>query len=453
MTFWKAQFTLALLATLTATTGRAENDDREGGATPARLTARAVAAIAAREAPAVMAARHEVEGAEADREAVNRARYPDVALTARYSRLSSIPERLRTLSLPFPDGSSASLVLPEFLNVYSARAALVVPLTDAWLSLAANVKALGHVTEAKRLELAATQAQASFEARSAFLVYRRAAGARRIAQSALDIASAQLADQEKRVQAGTVAASTTLTFEAAVNAATARLRICESEMTAAEAAVRFFLPRSLASAPLLLEEEPFPGLPSSDIQESPLLRAALTAVSAADARVSAETLSMLPHLALVAGASVDAPSQRAFAASKLEAVPGWDLTLQLEWNLSALTIGAAKKQRAIADREALRARAEEARRQLEAQQKSALAAKASAQARVAAAASGVTTAHKLSDARRTELASGFATPLDLTAAESERLRAELEQEDAELELRVAEARLAFVGGYIESNQN
>jgi outer membrane protein TolC len=162
---------------------------------------------------------------------------------------------------------------------------------------------------------------------------------------------------------------------------------------------------------------------------------------------------MLPHLALVAGASVDAPSQRAFAASKLEAVPGWDLTLQLEWSLSALTIGAAKKQRAIADREALRARAEEARRQLEAQQKSALAAKASAQARVAAAASGVSTAHKLSDARRTELASGFATPLDLTAAESERLRAELEQEDAELELRVAEARLAFVGGYIESNQN
>ena len=422
-------------------------------ALPARLTAKDVAAIAAREAPAVMAARREVEGSEADKAVVNRARYPEVAVTARYSRLSSIPERLRTLSLPFPDGTSASLILPEFRNASSARVALVVPLTDAWLGLAANVEALGHVTEAKRLELAAMQAQVSFEARSAFLFYRRAVGARRIAASAIEILSAQLEDQEKRVRAGSASGSTTLTFEAARNAAAARLHICEAETVAAEAAVRVFLPTSLSSVPFALEDEPSPLVPSEDIQNWPLLRAALAAVSAADARVSAETLSMLPHLALVAGASVDAPSQRAFAASKLEAVPSWDITLQLEWNLSSLTVGAAKKDRAIADREALRFRAEEARRRLEAQRIGALAAKSGAQSRVAAAEAGVATARKLSAARRAELASGFATPLDLTAAESEHVRAELEQEDAVLELRVAEARLAFVGGYIELASN
>ena len=127
--------------------------------------------------------------------------------------------------------------------------------------------------------------------------------------------------------------------------------------------------------------------------------------------------------------------------------------MQLEWNLSSLTVGAAKKDRAIADREALRFRAEEARRRLEAQRIGALAAKSGAQSRVAAAEAGVATARKLSAARRAELASGFATPLDLTAAESEHVRAELEQEDAVLELRVAEARLAFVGGYIELASN
>jgi len=424
----------------------------ERGGRPTRLTAREVAAIAAREAPAVMAARYEVESAEADKDAINRLRYPDLALSARYARLSAIPERLRTLSFSLPEGT-ANVVLPEFLNTYAARAALVVPLTDAWLGLAANVKALGHVTEAKKLELAATQAQVSFEARSAFLIYRRAVGARRIAASALEIASAQLEDQEKRVNAGVAAASSTLTFEAARNAATARLHISEAETIAAEAAIRVFLPKSLATVPLSLEEEGSLLPSSSDIQNSPLLKAALTAISAADARVSAEIMSALPRLALVAGASVDAPSQRAFAASKLEAVPAWDITLQLEWSLSWLTTGAAKKNHAIAEREALRYRAEDARRQLEAQQKSAVAAQSSAQARVAAAQAGEATAQKLSKARRTELASGFATPLDLTAAESERVRAELEQEDAKLELKLAEARLAFVGGYIESSPN
>jgi outer membrane protein TolC len=424
----------------------------ERGGRPTSLTAREVAAIAAREAPAVMAARHEVEGAEADKDAINRLRYPDLALSARYTRLSAIPERLRTLSLPLP-GGAANMVLPEFLNTYAARAALVVPLTDAWLGLAANVKALGHVTKAKELELTATQAQVSFEARSAFLIYRRAVGARRIAASALEIASAQLEDQEKRAKAGAAAASSTLTFEAARNAATARLHICEAETIATEAAIRVFLPKSLATVPLSLEEEGSPLPTSSDIQDSPLLKAALVAVSAADARVSAETMSALPRLALVAGAGVDAPSQRAFVASKLEAIPGWDITLQFEWSLSWLTTGAAKEKHAIAEREALRSRAEDVRRQLEAQQKSAVAAQSSAHARVASAQAGVATAQKLANARRTELSSGFATPLDLTAAESERVRAELEQEDAELELKLAEARLAFVGGYIESAPN
>lgn len=441
-----------LVFMLTGLAGSAASADQDGPRPwPSRLTAKDVAAIAAREAPAVLAARHEVDGAQADRDAVNRLRYPDVALSARYTRLSSIPERLRTLSLPFPDGTSAGITLPEFLNTYAARAALVVPLTDAWLGLAASVKALGHVTEAKRLELAATQAQVSFESRSAFLVYRRALSARRIALSALTIATAQLEDQDKRVRAGAAAPTSTLTFEAARNAAQARLRICEAEVTAAEAAVRVFLPPALATVPLDTEDQPSPLATASEISNSPLLRAAQTAVSAADARVSSETLSMLPHLALVAGASVEAPSQRAFAASKLERVSSWDITLQLEWSLSSLTTGSAKRARAVADREGLAARAEEIRRQLEAQQKSALAARSSARARLAAAEAGVATARKLSAARRTELASGFAMPLDLTTAESERVRAELEQEDAGLELSLAEARLAFVGGYIESH--
>jgi outer membrane protein TolC len=150
---------------------------------------------------------------------------------------------------------------------------------------------------------------------------------------------------------------------------------------------------------------------------------------------------MLPRLSLVAGAEVNAPNPRAFAASDLVGVPAWDVTLQLEWSLSAVTQGSARRAAAVAEREALRARAEELRRQLDALRKGAVATRSSAEARVLASRSAVVTAIRLAEIRSDEFAAGLGTPLEVTNAEAERVR-------AELELRLADARLAYAAGYV-----
>jgi len=417
-------------------------------AADAPLTESRVVELAAQDAPAVLAARSEARAAEHERSAAARARLPDLAVTASYARLSSLDERYRTLELPEPGGSRIGVVLPEILDRYSARAALVVPLSDPWLTLASIERAAGQAAAAKALEAQATQARVAYEARGAFLLYRRAQGARRIAASAFEIAVAQARDQAQRANAGTAPASSVLTFETARDAALARLRIAEADLAAADATVRTFLPATLNTAPLVTDDArsspaalPAPG-------EPPALRAARTAVQAADARVDAETQAMLPHLSLVAGADVASPNARAFALDHATTVVTWDVTLQLEWSLSSLTTGRAKRDRAIAEREALAARAEQLRRQLDAERTSAAAARASAESRLAASDHAVATATKLAEVRRNELATGVATPLDVTNAEGERVRAALEREDAVLDLQLADARLAFAAGWI-----
>jgi outer membrane protein TolC len=342
-------------------------------------------------------------------------------------------------------------VIPDVLDSYGVRAALVFPLSDAWLTLAANAQALGHVAMAKRLEVEATRARIAYEARAAFLLYRRASGSRRIAEAALDVANAQASDQRERVRAGTAPASSVLTFEAASNAAGARLLIAEAEVVAAEANVRVFLPPSLATAPFALDDGAGLPLVQGSVEGSAVSRAAEEAVLAAEARVNAENLSMLPRLSFVAGAEVSAPNPRAFAANDLAGIPAWDVTVQLDWSLSALTTGSARRGRAAAEQEALRSRADELRRELKALRASAAAARTSAEARVAASRAGVVTATKLAAARRDEFAAGLATPLDVINAEAERVRAEVEQADADLELRLADTRLAYAVGYVPSS--
>jgi outer membrane protein TolC len=435
----------ALLAgsILALSTAEARADDLEGPLTEAR-----VVAMAAREAPSVIAAVHDADAAEAERTAVDRARLPDLVITGRYTRLSSIPSRFRTLSVPFPDGTEARFGIPQLLNSATARAAVVVPLTDAWLGLAANARALGHVATAKRIELEAAQARAAYEARAAFLLYRRSRGALRIAESAVAVAEAQEGDQKRRVSAGTAAPSTALTFEVAMNAAVARLRAAEADVAATEAGVRTFVPASLAAAPLVIDEGPGAPLSTGTMGTPPALRAAEAAARAADTRAEAETLAMLPRLSLVAGAEVSAPHPRAFAVTSLVGVPSWDVSVQLDWSLTAVTTGSARADRAVAEGAALRARAEEIRRQLHWQRTSALAARISAEARVAAGRASVATTTKLTEARQNELAAGAATPLDVTTAEAERVRARLELIDAELDLRLSEARIAFTSGYV-----
>ncbi|MBS2020153.1 MAG: TolC family protein [Deltaproteobacteria bacterium] len=446
-----ASVPLALALLLEAPLALAQDAPSPAAARPSarRISEADAAEIAVRTHPSVTAARHAAVAAEAEHDAATFARLPDLTLSGRYTRLSSIPTRFRTLSLPGPDGADSSFVLPQVLDGWAARAAVAIPLSDAWLSLAAAARAAGEGARAQRLELEATRARIAFEARAAYLGFRRAFGALRIASTALEVATAQLREQQQRVDAGVAPPTSVLGLETARYAAVARLATAEAELGASEARLRTLL-GDVAQGEVLT--------PADDgaldarragvgIDENPSVRASLASARAAGARSDAEDLALIPRLSVVFGAEVVAPSPRAFAVSKLVGVPAWDVTVQLEWSLSSLTVGTARRARANAEREVLAARAAEVRRQVDAQRAVAASVEAGARSRVAAAEASARAASKLAETRRAELAAGAATPLDVTTAEAERVQADLEKNDAELAWRLARAELDFVAGW------
>jgi len=135
--------TLAALVALLTSAVRAE-------ATPTGLSEARIVELAVQAVPTVLAARHEAETARASTAAAERARLPDLVVGGSYIRLSSIPSRYRSLGVALPDGSNLRLTVPQVLDVYTARAALVVSLSDSWLGLAAQARAAGALADAKR---------------------------------------------------------------------------------------------------------------------------------------------------------------------------------------------------------------------------------------------------------------------------------------------------------------
>jgi outer membrane protein TolC len=158
-----------------------------------------------------------IEAAEADRDAAAEARragrralIPDVQLSGRYTRLSSIPTQYRSLN---------GFTFPQLLDSFGARAQLVVPLSELFLNLAASARALGHLAEAAELELVSARAPIAYEARAAFLNYWRSKLALATAVETTRAASSQVRDQRARQEAGTVARNDVLTFEVALDQA------------------------------------------------------------------------------------------------------------------------------------------------------------------------------------------------------------------------------------------
>ena len=123
---------------------------------------RRVVELALADHPTIQAAIEAKRAAEAGYDAAQRARIPDLSVSARYARLSSIPARYRSF-----DG----FTFPQLLDQLGARAELSVPLSNAFLGLAAAARAAGREAEAREIEIVSTRAQVTYEARVAFLQY------------------------------------------------------------------------------------------------------------------------------------------------------------------------------------------------------------------------------------------------------------------------------------------
>ena len=422
-------------------------------ATPLAIDEALVIATASTSSPGLRAAHHDAASAGEDAVRAQRARLPGLTLSARYTRLSSIPERYRSVSLD-PTGVSPPIVFPQLLDNYNMRASLEISLTDPFLRLAAAAEAAGQVAAARRLETEAAHAKLVFDARSAYFVLARAHLGRRIAEDALHAAEEQERLENDRVKAGTSPPTRALGFSASVHGARTRQEVANAEVGAAEAALRQYLRVEDLERPLILAQPSLASEAARDLPEqrrSPTedpatIRALETIREAAAAKVREETWALLPRLAATASGDVSAPSARVIGASTLQTVPTWEVGAVLEIPLTQMFGQLSSRASAREALGAAEARVEEARRALKAHQGGARALWQGARSRLDAGRLALVVARTLAEARRGELAAGLAIPLDVTSAESELLRARTEVADAELDLRLADARLDLLEG-------
>lgn len=410
-----------------------------GRADTVTVDERSVVAAALASHPVVLAAREESAAAASSATAADRARLPDVTVTGRYARLSSIPARYRT----FGDA-----VFPQLLDNLGVRTELSLPLTDAFLGLAAAARAAGHKAEAAQLDVETARARVAYEARIAVLTYASRAYALRNAEEFLRVARKQAEDLRARVHAGTAARNDALPYETALDAAQSAVEAAKADLATAEQTLFTFAPDLRSKT---LEPPPLAALaPSASSEappkESPRVASLAAEHRAAEATESAATWAQLPRISAYAVGDVSAPSPRVFLLTKLEAIPTWEAGVRLEWSLSQATVGAARASEARHHADALAAQVANARRAVEAERASAHAALQAAENRIRLADARVARARELAKARQGEQEAGTALPLNVVVAQADVLRAENEQVDAAVERALALAKIDFADG-------
>jgi outer membrane protein TolC len=414
---------------------------------PLRIDEWRIVDIALRTHPSIEAMETAVKSARSVVMGSRLALVPDLSLTASYARLSNIPERYRTL-----DGA----VFPLLLDSFSGKASLTVPLSDMFLSLAADVRAANRLEEATQLEQGITRARVAYEARMLYFAFWRRTLMVKAAEKAVQAAEANLRDQRARAHEGAVARNEVLPFETALDEAVVQLEVERSELAGAEAMLRAVAPE-LGSRPLMVPDEvpssaSVEALPPPSVTGSaPELAMLEQQVRAANERVKSAAWSALPKLILFGNADLSAPSPRVFTATKLEPVASWEAGAQIQWSLSQHAAGLVRSAQARQELAALEARREEARRQIQSRRVATLASLSAATARTARARDQVTRATALAKARRGELAAGTALPLAVVDAEADLIRATSESIAAYIAINTAYAELDFIEGRSSPN--
>ncbi len=448
---------------------------------PGGITIEQAAARAIRAAAQVRAAAANVEAADAARTEAAWAMVPQLALSARYTRLSEITApRLsfgsaaafcvnqqtaalyagttnaagQTVCLnprdssPPPSTGSAGFSFPVILDQFAVRATLSVPLTDIPFRLARLYEAAGRTAEARRLDAEAARAQAAADGRVAFLEYLRSQAQVAITQQAVEAARRHREDLSRFVEAGTVARVELLRVEAQVAEADRLVVMAREGAAVAEANARIRLGVESGERIVLGEPLDAPIDVPSNVQtlidqawrSRPELTSLERQVSALDANLSAVRAGYFPSLVAQANLDIANPNQR-FVPATQEWNTTWDATLQVQWSPTGAIQAGATASRVAAQREAVRAQIGALLAGVELDVRGAWTNLQGARAAIEASTRQLAAAEESYRVRRERFTSGSAVSSDLTDAENDLLRARFAVLNAHVDLRVSLARL------------
>jgi outer membrane protein len=433
---------------------------------PGGLTADDVARRAAATSHDVAARAQENAAAEANLDQANAGFVPRLSGFARYSRLSGIDQpTLGTLVATTPGNQgplapgaplfAAPLAFPVILDQVTTQATLQVPLSDYLVRLPLVRASAKDNARAAALMREAAELRVATEARIAYYTWARVLLQTDVARRAVAQARAHLKDAETAHASGVSSKADVLRVASQVASAELVLARAEAAGIVSEQRLRTLMhdraPRRYEIGEDLRGPAPSrPLAPAEKLLDQALARrleprALAETAGAARAQAGALRAAALPRLDAVANATYANPNPRIFPQEK-KYRGTWDVSVQLSWAPTDL-FGAEAGHAAVL----ARARQLEAERALlvdglTVEITQSLEARREAEAAIATSERGLRAAIESYRVRRALYQNGRATSVELTDAETERSRAELEAIGARIDHRIAEVRLAHAIG-------
>jgi outer membrane protein len=435
------------------------------------LTADEVARRAASTSHELRARTEETAAARAALDQARSKLLPRLSGLARYTRQSSIAQTSlgnvvvvgpETAPGPLPPGTQLAAVplsFPVIQNQYTLQASLELPLSDYLLRLPRlhdaardNVRAALLLEQATRLRLAT-------DARVTFYGWARARLQAEVAARSLAQAQAHLEDVVAAQAVGTASKADLLRVESQVASAELQLTRARSSVATAEQRLRtamhdaggakYAIGEDLGGAPatsaLIARRRPEQELVRQALEARLESRALAASVAAARSDAGATRAGGLPRLSAVANALYARPNSRVFP-QKDEFTSSWDASLQLSWSPTDMFGTEAGHSAGMARARQLEAERADLDDSITLEVTQSLQALREAEAAIITTRRGLVAAEESYRVRRVMFRNGRATSVELTDAETERSRAQLEVIGALIDRRIAEARLIHAVG-------
>ena len=409
----------------------------------------------------IRASAQSVVSATAQRNEARAARLPGVLFSARYARLSDVPDPvITTPSMTIPTGPGTSITTPStqvslgpsLLDSYNLTATAQVPLFTGF-RLENREKAAEYAARAAGEEYAASQLEVGNRVEQVYWRLYSARAAERVISESVKLAEAHLEDVRRLHAAGMATADDILAVE--VRLSEARLRQIQAEN--ASELVRATLCNLLSvpvSTEIALVDSPsvvVPSVPDQDalvsaaLANRPELRALAFRKQAMERGTAAVEGGKLPSVMFQTNYEVSNPNQRYFPTRDAWHAT-WSAGMGVTWTAWDWGIVGQQAARARAEERQVDERLNQLRDAITLQVVQARLAAIESNRRVAVAEEGVRSAEAYHRSMRARYSAGTATNTEVLDAQILLERARLDLVQARTDQRTAAANLAYVVG-------
>lgn len=441
------------------------------------LTADTAAERAVETAPSMARAQAAVAVAQAGARRSWQALFPQLEVSARYTRLSPIsqpdfggalisPEQAAA-SQPVIDGltdpgaqalwtnlfdglsSSEGFSFPVLLNQYVLRASLSYPVSDLFFSILPGYRAQESAVEAQEAQIDVEARQVALNARETFFELARARASAFVAQQTVIQVQANRDRVSTLVEGGVVPRVDLLRVDALAAEAQVGVAQANAGVAVTEQALRVLLhlPRDAAvNIGQNLQEPPPPitqsieALTERALEDRVEIAALQRAIDARKGAIRAELGRRYPQLLLQANVDYANPNQRIIP-NRQEFDATWDVSVILRWSPNEFGAARSRVTEARAALVQMETNIDAIRDGVRMEIATAAAQFEASRAVLTAAQAGIAAAEEQRRVRVAELNAGTVVAADLTDAETDLTRARLSLVNATIDLHLQHARL------------